>query len=95
MFEELGKTLNEVNGGYQTSGITTIEGLLGIVANVVIGVAMSISFITLAYSFIQLLNSKGDPKLAGKAMNATLWSCVAFLISLMVYILRDIFWKLF
>jgi hypothetical protein len=84
MFNELNKVYS--NSTFQApSGLGTFEGLAAFVANLLVTVAGSVAFITLAYAFVQFSLSQGDPKSFEKAQHAALYSGIAILIAALTY----------
>lgn len=91
-------TLNEVYGFMDTTlqpqtGLGTFEGVTNAAANLLIALAFSISFITLAYAFIQFMMAQGDPKAIEKAQHAAMYSVAAFLVSLLAVAIKIIVYK--
>jgi hypothetical protein len=86
MFEELGNVYSQMDSNVSPSGdLGTFEGIANLVANIMVGAASSISFITLAYAFIQFQTAQGDPKGIEKAQHAALYSAIATLVALLAY----------
>ena len=84
MFNELNKVYNSMGSSFRPQeGLGTFEGVATAIANVLIAAAFSISFITLAYAFIQFMTSQGDPKSIEKAQHAALYSASAFGVTLL------------
>lgn len=54
--------------------------LLTVAINVVTVVGFGVSFVMLAYSFIQFVMSTGDPKKTEKAQKAITWSIIGMLV---------------
>lgn len=90
MFNALQETFNNVDPAYRSgAGFTTIEGFVGMVANLMIGAGISIGFIGIAYGFIQFTTTLGDPKRALDARYAVLLGAVAVLVSMLGWLIKS------
>jgi len=67
--------------------------LLTVAVNLVTVIGFGISFIMLAYSFIQFVVSTGDPKRTQKAQQAMMWSIIGMLVISLLqgikYLIKD------
>lgn len=75
--------LNEVTATYpDPEGLDTLSGWLGLIINIVMGAAVSVSVIAIIYSGIQFIVSRGDFKALAKARTAFVYSIVAFILAI-------------
>ena len=94
MFEDLNRVYQQINSTYRPNeGLGSFQGVATFIANLLIAVAFSVSFIALAYAFIQFLTSQGDPKAIEKAQHAALYSAAALGVSLLAVAIRSIVFK--
>lgn len=63
--------------GANSSSISSISDIFGIVLNVLIGVGFAISLASIGYSAIMYILSAGDPKAVSQAWNAFIWGVFA------------------
>ncbi len=63
--------------------------------NVVIVLAIGISLIAIAYSFLKFIMSQGDPKAVQEAKTSLTWAVIAFLIGVFTFTIKTIVMKLF
>jgi len=94
MFEALEKTVGGFAPGDRAVGrFTSAQSMIVVAANVAIIIAMGVSIITLAYSFIQFVTSTGDEKLLEKAQRSVMWSVLGFILALVAFALKNILMK--
>ena len=70
-----------------------IRDLFTVAVNVVTVIGFGVSFVMLAYSFVQLVMSTGDPKKAEKAQTSITWAVVGMLVISLLqgikYLIKD------
>jgi hypothetical protein len=94
MFEELNKTFQDINSDYKsTAGFGTIEGLAYGIGNLIVGAAVSITLICLAYGFIKFTMAQGDPKAMQQARSAVFWSLIAMFAALLAFGIKSAIFK--
>lgn len=94
MFDELNKVYQQVNPGFNPApGLGTPQGFSGFVANLMIAIAISMSFIMMAWAFVQFLLTQGDPKNIQKAHRALWYSIVALLVSALAVAIKSAFFR--
>jgi energy-converting hydrogenase Eha subunit E len=84
---------NSING-LPASGGSDIGGWITRAVNVVTLLAFGISFVMFAYSFIQLITSRGDPKAIKEPRDAMVWSGVGMVAALLLQAFKVILLKL-
>ena len=85
MFEVLDKILTESNiedPVKVTGGVTRIGWMISVGVNVVTYIAFGVSFVMLAYAFIQFIISTGDPKKLAVPKSAVTWSIMGLILAL-------------
>ena len=83
MFDDLNQAMSGLDPAFKQSRFDSVASILSAFVNLILGAALSISIIGLAYSFIQFTLVWGDPKNLKKARDSAIWSAVGVLISLM------------
>ena len=68
-------------------GATTVYGALFHISYVILTIAIAVSFIYMAYSFVSIAGSWGDEKLFAKARDSLFWSIGSFIISIFAYVI--------
>ena len=69
---------------------TEVQSFVGLVASTFVVIATGISIAMLAFGFLQMATSSGDPKNAERAQRAILWGAAGILISLLAYVLKRV-----
>jgi len=90
MFAKLQDAMNAINGGNKAGAFSSVMSLVHALANIFIVVALGLSFISIAFSFIQFITSTGDPKMVEKAERGLLWGGIGFILSLLAFSLLNI-----
>ena len=91
MFDGLQTVLNStVPADARVTGLTSVEGFVAKGATIVVIVAASVGFVTLAIAFIKLALAWGDPKGAQEAYQAIIWSAMSFVIAVLAFVLKNI-----
>lgn len=82
--------LPEIYNSPETKQIETIGDLAGMVINVLFGVVLAVSVITLVYGGIQYATSSGDPKAAGTARSTIFFSVIAMVLAVGALTFRNV-----
>ncbi len=82
------KYYNIMNFAPQGGQYTEVQSFVYLVANAFVVIAVGISVAMLAFGFLQMATSSGDPKNAERAQRAILWGAVGILVSLFAYALK-------
>lgn len=88
MFIHLQEAFSSLEPGEDLGNLTTIGSIAAIIANVMIGAGFSIAIIGIAYSAVQYIMSRGDPKNISAAWNSFLWSTIAAIVGLAVLVIK-------
>jgi ABC-type proline/glycine betaine transport system substrate-binding protein len=81
VFGLLEKTLGSANVE-KVEGISSINSILAVAANALIGIGFSVSFICVAYAMIQYTLSSGDPKALERSWRTFINGVIAALVSI-------------
>ncbi len=84
---------NSING-LPANGGSDIGGWVTRAVNVVTFVAFGVSFVMFAYSFIQLITSRGDPKAIKEPRDAMVWSGVGMVAAFLLQAFKVVLLKL-
>ena len=90
MFIYLEKVMNGANGGNRAGAFGSVGSFVMVLANVFVVIALGLSFISIALSFIQFVTSAGDPKMVEKAERGILWGGIGFVLSLLAFTLKNL-----
>ena len=91
MFDLLGQVMNSfVSGDRAVKQFSSIQGVVIAIANVFIIIAVGLSVVSMAFSFIQFVTSTGDPKLVEKAEQSILWAVIGFVVAFAAYAIKEI-----
>ena len=82
------KYFNIMTFAPQGGQYTEVQSFVGLVANTFVVIAIGISIAMLAFGFLQMATSSGDPKNTERAQRTLLWGAVGMLISLLAYVLK-------
>lgn len=90
MFETLDKILDE--SGIETPGAegARIAWLIFTAVNTVTVIAFGVSFVMLAYAFIQFITSTGDPKRLAVPKSAITWSVLGLLLATALQVIKKV-----
>jgi len=77
-------------GDRAVSRFTTVQAVVITIANVFILIALGLSVISIAYSFVQFVVSTGDEKLLAKAQTSLLWGAIGFIIAALAFVLKNV-----
>jgi hypothetical protein len=94
MFTYLEQIMNGANGGNRAGAFTSVGNFVMAIANIFIVVALGLSFISIALSFVQFVTSAGDPKMVERAERGILWGGIGFVLSLIAFSLKNILVKM-
>lgn len=67
-----------------------VDSFVRLLANTFIIVAVGLSVAALAFGFVQMATSSGDPKNAERAQRAILWGALGIFIALIAYVLKNV-----
>jgi hypothetical protein len=96
MFNQLIDSLNwQDEEGVKVGDVGGVEGLVIRGANFFIIIAFVLSFLALAFSFIQMITSTGDKKAAERAQKNMLWSGIGVVACFGLYAIKDALIQLF
>jgi len=84
------KYYNIMNFAPQGGQYTEVQSFVYLVANAFVVIAVGISVAMLAFGFLQIATSSGDPKSVEKAQRALLWGAVGLLVSLLAFVLKTV-----
>jgi len=86
------KYLNSVIGVASGAGgsIKSVAGFTVLLANLFVIIAAGVSVISMAFSFIQIITSAGDPKAAQKAQTGVLWGGIGLIVSILAFVIKDV-----
>lgn len=88
MFDDLNTIITEIDSGESSASVTDLGTKI---ANVIVMIAVGVSFVSVAYGFIQMMMSAGDPKAADKAKKTITWGVAGILIASLAWVLKRIF----
>lgn len=74
----------------QKSSFTSIADFLGVAINILMGITFAAGFVSIAYSLVQLVISRGDPKSTSTAFKTFTWGVAAVVISFIVIVIKNI-----
>ena len=94
MFDDLKNALSGVSAPVAHQ-FTQISNIIAAVANILVAAGISVSFIGLAYAFVQFIMSQGDKMGIDQAKRAATWSTVALLISILVAVIKGVVFQAF
>jgi len=81
-------------GGRETS-YGDVASLVNLVIGVISFIAFCISLATLAFGFIQMITSQGDPKNLEKARRTLFWSIAGMVLATAIFALKNVVIDLF
>jgi len=91
MFDILKSAVSGYASGDKAVGrFTTVQAVVVAVANVFILIALGLSIVSIAFSFIQFIVSTGDEKLLQKAQTSLLWGAIGFIIAALAFVLKNV-----
>jgi hypothetical protein len=76
-------------------GVSEVDTLFIMFANVFIIIAFGVSFLAFAFSFIQFITSTGDKKMTEKAQKNMSWSVIGLFACFILYGIKDALIKAF
>jgi hypothetical protein len=89
MFTYLEQAMNGI-GANRLGGLSTVSGIVNLLASIFVAVAVGLSIISIAYAFIQFIVSTGDEKLLQKAQTSALWGVLGFIIASLAFVLKNV-----
>lgn len=87
MFTELKNVMGGLPAG---GGPSSVSGAVMMVANFFVVVAFGISFVAIAFGFIQFVMSQGDKEAAEKAQATVTWGAAGMLVALLAYTAKKV-----
>jgi cytochrome bd-type quinol oxidase subunit 2 len=88
-FDYLNNIFNSMgSGGIDTAEkYTGVSSFISVLARFFVICGVGLSIVALAYGFLQIATSSGDPKNAERARRTIMWGAAGLLISLFAYVL--------
>jgi uncharacterized protein YacL len=69
---------------------TEVQSFVNVFANTAVIIAAFLSIVAIAFGFVQIATSSGDPKNAERAQRAILWGAVGLVVSLLAWVLKNV-----
>jgi hypothetical protein len=67
---------------------SNVQSFVDVLAYFFVGVAGSLSVVAIAFGFLQIATSTGDPKNTERAQRALIWGAFGLVISIIIWVLK-------
>ena len=89
-FSQLESIMRGVTGGNAVPGLSTPLMAATVVANVFVIIAVGMSLVSMAYSFIQFAVSQGDKDALDRAKTTLVWGGIGMFLALAAYTIKNV-----